>query len=461
MTIPSDLILSSDVGQTSAAKTTTTSQNGQFLLHVRQWMESQLQDSFSNTVSFLPEFVLAFRILYEMYLEDESCWYDWIQALPTTFSTGLYLDSIERSYVERSSRAKRFLNAQQTQFSAFHTTIENILLFDEQTSILPSEFSRWLSSTKDQPPNKYYSSVGGFNSQDNQRPQTKFDELVRWAFTVVFTRSWRTPDGTESTIVPLGDLINHNSQLANLRPYVRPSDDALQLCLTEDVDFIDNIDASSASSSGMSVGTTSLYLSYGATYVPARFLVVFGFCDTSAAYVDAHVDFIDTSILKSVGSQDSSPILQLLLTSIFDPTTMVVSTSTGAVTEEVWLAFLYQVLQEDFPDTLQKLEHQFSIDSHENNNDDLIDEKLLEALDDLLWEHELKVAAKMRHHYQQLLQTDYEEISTTDQDLLQHHPNLIMISNYYTFMRETFLQVIRFIDDYTEQAKEIKNIKGR
>ena len=461
ITVPDGLILSSDV---SNMRTTNKQDDDmQFLCQVREWFDTEQKLSYPNTNSFLPEFFLAFRILYEVYLDNKSRWQPWIQALPSTFSTGLYFDRTELNYIERSSPAKKFLTAQRTQFNIYSTMIEDLIGLDQKNSegivntqrgetksILPPDFHRWLVTMSD------LSNHNDNNTNENlHQPKNQLDELLRWTYTVVFTRCWRTPSGTEATIVPLGDMINHNSQEANLRPYVtsRLSDNALQLCLTEEIVGFDSNNvptgARSLSTSTPSPVGKEIYLNYGINQSPARFLVVFGFCDFSAKFVDAHLDFLTTGLLTSVDNFESSTPFQLLLASIFDESRLVISTNSGAVTQEVWLAFLYQFLQEDNPDEIKKLEDRFQ----DCDDDDEVN--LLELLDDLLWDNEMNVADKMKCHYQHLLDTEYREVKPPiDQQNLELHSNLEMIIAYNSFMRNAFENAIHFVDEYMKQVKD-------
>lgn len=407
VTVPSEMIL----------KSWATGHDRE-LQEVGEWIELKLQ-SFPNVQSFLPEFLLALRLIYEVYLDDKSRWHAWLRSLPTTFSTGLYWDSVELSYVERM--AGNYLKAQKMQFEAFSQLMYRLVdgNGNDIHSLIPDDFSRWL------------------RHQTNQSNQ--FHSLLQWAFSIVFTRSWRTPDGKNATIVPLGDMMNHGSPRANLQPNIRASDKALQLCLTRDIPA-DTVSEQCPS---------PLYLSYGFGHLPARYLVVFGFCDMSAFYVDAHLEFLEQ---EHATVENGSNATSFQWASILDPRTMLISTSTGAMTEEVWLAFLYLVLQEEYADKLDYLQQRFG-------GEDITDEQILEFLDNMLLQHEVKVAMKMKNHYQKLLKADYQEIVVTDQDLRQH-PNLPLILNYNMHMRETFMKVISYIDDFMKKAKAIESISS-
>jgi hypothetical protein len=179
-----------------------------------------------------------------------------------------------------------------------------------------------------------------------------------------------------------------------------------------------------------------LHLTYGMSEHPARFLVIFGFCDVTAPYVDAHIvlDFgIDAAILSEW------PLI--------DTTQLVVSTTDGAVAEEVWNVFLYKVLQQYDPVQLRRLQQQ---QDDEDDDDDAL-------LEELLMEWEWTVALELKGHIQRVLDTMYPQIVVKELDLW-NHPRLPMIVHHNKFMRETFLRVLNHVNMVLEQASELPNL---
>lgn len=80
----------------------------------------------------------------------------------------------------------------------------------------------------------------------------------------------------------------------------------------------------------------NLYLSYGLSYAAAQYLVLFGFADVTAAYINACLDFVednDSSNFDSSGLNSKWP-------TVIYRSQLVVSTSNGALLEDVWIAFL-------------------------------------------------------------------------------------------------------------------------
>lgn len=221
---------------------------------------------------YLPECLLVVRLLQEANKGEESLWKEWIDTLPPDFSTGLYLDPLERSVAERV--AKPFLDHQEQQWKACKAAIL------EETDV-------------------------------------DVDRLL-WAFSVVFTRSWRPPPGDRATLVPLGDMFNHDSR-ANAKPNAL-EDGSFQL----------------VAKNGIEPGSP-LFLSYGFSTVPGRFLVNFGFWDRSADFMDANL---------TVPSEMANAI---------DASRLVVSTRSGAIAEDVFTLGVYNFLKQRDPEKAAKM----------------------------------------------------------------------------------------------------------
>jgi hypothetical protein len=407
MSVPSHLILSSDVDDDS------------ILRNVYAWMEMGTQ----SQQDYLPEYMLVYKIIQEVYLGENSRWYAWLQCLPRTFSTGLYLGELERYHVERM--AGKYIRSQDYQYHDCLSLIQKLISSQGTNGddLIPTDFYQWMIEFQH-----------SNNSDDVDDEDLSFDNLVRWAFTVVFTRSWRSPDRKHAQIVPLGDLANHDSQLANLQPSFRQKDGAFQFYTTSDINV---------------VGPTSLgnlYLSYGLSYAPARYLVLFGFCDVTAAYIDAQLDFLEDD--DSSEDNYSNKIGGKWPTTL-DPSQLVVSTTNGALSEDVWIAFLYKVLQENDPEMIPKIRKAFA-DDNDHDCGDMLLEQLLET-----WEW--KIGMEIQTHYQRLMETDFAPIIASEYDLAEH-PNLSMIINYNLFIRDTYLNVLKHINTYIAQSMEFHEI---
>ena len=404
LTVPSQVILTSDVDGDSYLPhySETDMQN------VRVWMESELKSGPQSKQDYLPEYMLVFKLIREVYMEKNSPWHTWLQSLPTQFSTGLYLDEVERNHVERMTG--EHILVQNLQYKECLELFQKMVSFQEsggKEALIPTKFLEWMLALQ----------------QDSNKEDARFDNLIKWAFTIVFTRSWRSPDRSQAQIVPLGDLANHDSQFANLMPGFRQTDGAFQFFVTTDIDVVAG-------------PTTSprLYLSYGLTYHPARYLVVFGFCDVTAAYIDAQLDFLQDNV-------------DCKWPTTLDPSQLVVSTLNGALSEEVWMAFLFKILEEDDPELLAEIRDAY--DDNEDHGDQLVEE--------VLETKEFTVGMEIQAYYQRLLQTDFVPIPVTEKDLSEH-PNLSMIVNYNLFIRETYLNVLEHVITFLTQCTEFEEL---
>ncbi len=374
LTVPSNLILSTQSLQRTP---------------VYNWMKQNMPDSF-----YLPECLLVVKLLEEISKGGSSRWHTWIESLPTAFSTGMFLDSLEQSHVIRM--APKFLEQHERQWQTCNSLITK--LARDSDDIIALSFRQWMLS------------------------QPNLSLTVQWAFSIVLTRSWRTADGSEATIVPIGDMFNHHSQEANVRPCYRERDNALQLCLTKDTDCSYDRPAGA-------------YLSYGLSHQPARFLINFGFCDTTAPLIDAHVDrYLMRNGLPSILDEKVWPP--------FDPSHLVVSTQNGIVSEDVWIIFLLKILRERDPSQIQKIQ---SVYDNEN-------EGALGALfDELFRDWELVVALELRDHFKEVMDNIYPAISFSKREL-SVHPCLPMIERYNNFMRNVYLRTLTYLNLVVDQS---------
>lgn len=219
---------------------------------------------------YLPEFLLMVHLLDEVSKGQTGFWYPYLNSLPSEFSTGLWMNEIERGYLERL--APDFLEHQNQQFEAFVNTFD------------------LLSTPTD-------------------------DTILYWAFSVVFTRSWRTPNGKNAVIVPIGDMFNHDSRNSNV--YVLMTEDRVQIIMKESA-----------------VRGQTLYLDYGISERPERFLVMYGFFDKSCGKIFLGIPFEekDMNAAESMGFTDCKLVT--------------IDTQQGKLSKTAWDAVLYKVLLE-------------------------------------------------------------------------------------------------------------------
>lgn len=251
--IPDGVSISCDVSEGCGVLLTKTANEGTVILSV-PWSlvlsSSDLPKSIEATMDdvcsilesagvsqYIAEFRLMIRLLIEKQKRTSSAWHPWIESLPSSFTTGLYLDDVEKSQL--SPYVLALVEFQEVQFDAFRNSASVVA---DSFSLLSPIFE------------------GG-----------RGDELVKWAFSVVFTRSWRSQSGDEATIVPVGDMFNHR-EVADVEVAETPASDCISFVLKNDVK-----------------AQSEIHLCYG-PHSPANFIAVFGFVDESMMTVPSHIE---------------------------------------------------------------------------------------------------------------------------------------------------------------------------
>ena len=373
MTVPQNLILSS---------------NDPNLQYLRRPITKAMTTTV-GTVSmeyFVPECLLIISVLLEMARGDNSLWKPWLDTLPKSFNTGLYLDQLERRNVERI--AADFLLQQQLQFdSCFNATMELL-----QHNQLPEELQRFLLLKQEE------EKIKDDGEGDDEEKDLK--ELIKWAFTVVFTRSWRNPSNEDAMLVPLGDMFNHDSEIANVVPDIL-QDGSVQMSLKRNV------------SEG-----SPLFLSYGMGTIPARFLVNFGFWDRSTLYMDANLTVPEEYQV--------------------DKAQLVVSTKNGGISQDVFNLAIYNVLRERDDQDLAK-----RFVKAQNNQD-------LTVLDEMITKFELEGAMFLRLHVLKILSETYPDMDIAPENLSESPRRFGMIARYNNGMRESWMKVGSYLMEEIE-----------
>jgi hypothetical protein len=355
MTIPKDLVLSSADPKLQELRNTIS--------------ESMASVSMEY---YVPECLLMMLVLWEKAKANASAWSPWLETLPKGFNTGIHLDPLERSHVERV--APEFLLQQDLQWTACHQALQ----YTADNNLLPMELQEFLCNAEDD-----------------------MDDLTKWAFSIIFTRSWRTPSGSEATLVPLGDMFNHDSAMANVAPNIL-EDGSVQMTLKQDV------------SEG-----SPLFLSYGMGVFPARFLVNFGFWDRSAQFMDANLTI-----------PEEFPV---------DRSQLVASTRTGGITEDVWNLAIYRLLQERDPAMAEKLA--------------VAQQKQDEAsIQDICSKFDLEGALYLRLHALTLLSETYPDMDIAPENLSESPRRFGMIARYNNGMRESWMRVAEYLDEEIDDA---------
>lgn len=522
---PSSSTYSIDSSSTSTSSSSSSYDLQTWLQH---YCEKQQNDNNKNGTERkenicknIPEILLMIRVLNEIALYDQSKWYPWLNSLPVSFTTGLYWNDMERSYAiqhhqrdtmpssKTSARmgttsttststiptVDQFLKQQDIQWEFCSNAILDLLFFSSRDENgkqqrrpsshsdhtgrnistrspprVPKALQEWVS--------EYYGTCfiddenTGTTDYNKKEQEEEFLEILKWTFSVVFTRSWRTPDGQHANIVPLGDSFNHHSQNANIQPSLNKknsngnnnnknvdaatSDDSLQLVLTRK-------DATTSSTTGNTMTkpskTNDLYLSYGMSQFPARFLVVFGFCDQSAPYVDAHIDTetlkpTTTTAAKAATTPTTTADDESLMM-LIDPMQLVISTKGGVIAEDVWYYFLFMVLKEQDPIQLEKLVK--AAEGNADVNADHYEVGIGNMLNELLDQWEFVVAQRLKNHIDMVLDVYYPLLPDNNNDNPNNNNNIMsMILKHHYFMRETFLKAKHHVESVLEQLKQIK-----
>jgi hypothetical protein len=179
------------------------------------------------------------------------------------------------------------------------------------------------------------------------------------------------------------------------------------------------------------------FLSYGLCHHPARFLVSFGFCDTTASLIDAHVDrYISRKGLPSISDEKFWPPI--------DQSHLVVSTENGVVSEDVWVVFLLKVLRERDPSQIQRIQN-----AYDNENTGALGA----LFDELFRDWELPVALELVDHFNEVLDNVYPAIAFSNRDR-SSHPRLAMIERYNNFMRQVYLQTVGYLERVIDQTSK-------
>ena len=338
---------------------------------------------------YVLEFRLMVRLLVEWSLGDSSDWQLWISSLPTEFDTSLYWDDVERMYL--SPYVGALADFQRLQFDAFCAGIRDLA--------------------------EVYSPLERLLVENDE-------DILRWAFSVVFTRSWRSRSGLDATIVPLGDMLNH--------------------CEDTEVEVVDDVEISGSNheDSNISVAFTltksieegsEIHLSYG-PHSPANFLAVFGFVDETMTTVPSHVDI-----------PNSQSIPELVKLGATKRRKMVYGRD-GQISDAVWDCVLYTTLN-GRPDE----QAAFYLAAMEGN---------LAAKAQIHTKYALEIALSLCAHVENLLATYPDPGNPVCSEII--HPRALLLMRYNEIMRDAYNNVKDRLKGIvqTERLKRLKMISA-
>lgn len=321
----------------------------------------------NNAADLIPQFFLWVKILKEYELGDQSPYGPWLNAMPRRFSTAVCFDEFEMQCLPP--------------FVASLAKIDkiNLNIFNEVLKMVD---------------------VIGESTKSNK-------EVTKWAYNVVFTRSWSNAN-SGSEIVPMADMLNHAAY-----PNVEVQYDAQGSCsivLTRDV------------SEG-----EPLVLSYGNPTNPSRFLSTFGFLDQSPP----------ATFCKIMAARPSQELKDIG----YDFEKMVFYVQDGGVAQEVWDVLLYTVLEKNPQD------RQAFYEAHMRGDE--------ETKSQLHQKHILATCEGLQKHVDTMLVVLNDLRQKIDREGMNGHYNLPMIRAHNDFVQDTFQKVKNNLDQLVESQREM------
>ena len=314
------------------------------------------------------QFLLWLKVLREYEMKEASKWYPWLSSLPRKFSNAVCMDEVELECL-----------------APFAWSLAKIEIFHAD------EFIEALKLTD------------GILSQETRNDE----ELLRWAFNVVFTRCWGQEGDDEENrkdIVPMGDMFNHGHPGNVVIDYDK--DRNCNILLKDDVKPGD-----------------ALSLSYGFETNPYRFMVVFGFVDESQQTIYSQL----LSANPSKRHVDMG----------YDVSKMTFSTTDGSFTEEVWDFVLYSLL-EQVPD-IQEAYYKAHVSGYQHTKDSIRRKFYIET------------CIMLKKHVDKTLLEMNDLIKKIDQYDMNEHELLPMIRRSNVFVAQTFSKVKHNIDQMIQQ----------
>ena len=314
------------------------------------------------------QFLLWVKVLLEYERKEESRWYPWLSSLPKKFSNAACMDDIELECLP-----------------PFAWSLAKIKILHME------EFMEALKLTT------------GIISQETRENE----ELLRWAFNVVFTRCWGQDGDDEEDrkdIAPMGDMFNHGHPGNVFISY--DEDRNLEIILKDDVKPGDD-----------------LSLSYGFETNPYRFMVVFGFVDESQQSIFSQL----------MASKPTERHVELG----YDVAKMTFSVSDGSFSEQLWDFVLYSLL-EQVPD-IQEAFYQAHISENESTKDSIRRKFYLET------------CIMLKKHVDKTLGELNELIQKIDQYNMDEHELLPMIRRNNVFVAQIFSKAKHNVDQMIQQ----------
>lgn len=364
-----------------------------------------------NFNQYINHFILIVKLYQEYKLQDRSKWYSWMQSLPQNnqdFDTGVNMDDVEIDCLPPFALA--LANHEKEKLNLFYDAFQKV------------------------PMDAFFGS--GVNANDK--------ELFTWLFNVVHTRCWtyeadtNGEDMTSSNpiIVPMGDMFNHREP-ANIFVQDSSSSGDVEFVYSNEseIQAVDNGDMNIMDV----VNNNGLFLSYGLTN-PHRFLIIFGFCDTSMPEIFSQLIF-------------NNPSKEMIALNCNDRSKMVYRSADGAIPNPIWDCVLYTLL--DQVPQEQKLFYEAHV-KRDIPTLRMLQEKYLLEIAMTLRPH---VINNVKEQADLLLKIDaiVQKVEASSRLVDQVHPRLMMIRKHNLFLYGVFDKVRQRLDNIAEA--EVKKRK--
>jgi len=308
----------------------------------------------------VPNFYLFLKILREYDLGDQSPWYPWLNSLPRYYSNGASMTPF--CFDCLPPLASNLAMGERIKFIQFYQALRYV----------------------------------DFISDDVKNNK----EIAKWAFAVVYTRGFPTPDG-DFKIAPMADMFNHGTE-------------------TEVQTFYDE-------EGNLSVYTTCdvpagspLRLSYGDPTNPSFLFARYGFLDESSP----------ATFCKIMIPRPEQKVVDMG----YSHSKMLFFKDTGEITEEVWDVLLYQILVGD-PTAQQAF-----YEAHMNG-----DYNTKQAMHQQYFQ---RTSVALNNHVNTFLK-DLENLQRKGDGIdINEHPRFPIIMEHNEYVKKTFLKVQEQLSQY-------------
>mmetsp|Transcript_7086 Transcript_7086/g.17106 ORF Transcript_7086/g.17106 Transcript_7086/m.17106 type:complete len:463 (-) Transcript_7086:233-1621(-) len=315
-----------------------------------------------------PMFHLFLKILIEHEKGDESPWFPWLNSLPRRYSNGASMTPY--CFECLPPLVANLATKERVRFIHFYNALSQLRFLNADTK--------------------------------------KDKELAKWAYNVVYTRSFGNHNGEGmedpvKRIVPMADMFDHTTE-------------------TEvDISFDDDGNCYAYTNRDVP-GGSPLRMSYGCPTNPSHLFATYGFLDeTSPATFCKIMNIEATQELRNIG---------------LDFSRMLFYKDTGDITEEVWDVLLYTIL-EDVDDDERQTQRAFYKACMSGDVD---------TKNAIHHEYFHKTARVLQIHVDSFLQNlDRLEAKAATKNVVDH-PRIPIILEHNEFVKQTFLRVKENVD---------------